>query len=176
MFPSQESITNVVVHFYQTRKRKDNVWLWVTKNNKSVAFENLPTEEKTKRILSWLVDENSVESALKGEKLGEETVETRPELVPMVLLEFNDEPGDKLVEFFRNTIKECFSEEGWQSVINMMNAKQAKQEWSCKYCKCPFLNGQVHIRCDGCLSWVHMNCAGRKRKPKNGQFWFCDAC
>ena len=115
-------------------------------------------------MLEWFVSQADMQKALNGKLLDEIHVETRPEKVPAQSIDEN-------VNIYR--IRKYFTEDGWSSVMEVVDVKKRKCTYYCKVCSHE-LDG-LTIACDSCLEWHHLQCAGLKNIPKRKE-WFCRQC
>ena len=118
---------------------------------------------------------------MAGGTLDEDEVETMPELIDLRLLEFRSEVDEKsdatdksLHQFWVTEMKSCFTVEAWQYIEATLNCKARVALWNCPSCVRVIQNGTGSIRCDGCLHWTHLRCAGYKHGPRGD--WFCPDC
>ena len=144
------------------------------KTERKTPFWQLPEKTQLIRILTPLVGEPSAALAISGTVLGEESVETQPELVPNRLLELCDKKEKKLFSFFSTKVKACFTDDAWASVEQLLRMKQATALWNCLECVRVITSSTKSIRCDLCLDWAHLTCTPYKKGPRGS--WFCDKC
>lgn len=117
-------------------------------------------------ILSWLVEKNVAEKAMKNDILIEENdVECRPERVP-------DSIADENVDIF--LVRRMFTQDAWAIVEDMYKLKTKKMNWMCSICYHDLPEDQS-IVCDSCLLWHHFKCCGITKRPKT-KTWFCRRC
>ena len=116
-------------------------------------------------MLKWLVDDEVLESALKGELIEEESVECRPEVVPNAVLDEN-------VNIF--LIRKYFTNDAWLLVTDMLERKKEDPVWICRVCQHD-LHSEASLICELCLTWYHLKCVGLTRSPKRKN-WFCRSC
>ena len=77
---------------------------------------------------------------------------------------------DENIELSR--IKPYFTTSGWTAILQAVKRVQ-KLGWLCGKCKKQLDSDQ--IGCDGCLKWIHYQCATVKRAPK-AKNQFCQNC
>lgn len=117
-------------------------------------------------MLSWFVDKNVVEKAIKQRTLIEEDeVECRPEKVSDAILDENVD-----IHLVRNH----FSQDAWMLVEDVIQRKSDNMMWICHTCSHD-LHSEESIICDSCLLWFHFRCVGLTKSPKL-KIWFCRAC
>ena len=112
-------------------------------------------------ILSWVVDKEVVQQAIKNSILiEEEQVECRPEKIP-------DSIADENVDIC--LVRRYFSCDAWLVLENVLQQKQ-KMIWTCALIF--ILKHQLSVIC---LLWYHFSCVALKKQPK-GKVWFCRQC
>ena len=120
----------------------------------------------SKSLLSWFVDDDTANKAMKRNVLIEEhDVEARPECVPMKCLDEN---------VCVRMVKKYFTIDAWMVVQNVMEIMQARRKWDCAACSL-LLSASESVACESCLDWFHLKCVGLKKAPKRKN-WFCRNC
>ena len=111
-----------------------------------------------------------VASAIGGELIEEDAVETRPERIPAKI-------ADELVDVFR--VRRFFTTAAWAAVNEVIERKRVDPQWMCPICDRDADDssdtGNVSIACDCCLEWFHLSCLGKKSRPKT-KTWICVRC
>ena len=103
--------------------------------------------------MSWIVDKDVVQQAIKNSVLIEEDkVECRPEKIPNSILD--------------DSIDVCnyFSNDAW---LLLLQLKLKNIIWTCNICNHD-LHSEAAILCDSCLLWYHFKCVGSKEATKFG--------
>lgn len=113
----------------------------------------------SKVMLLWFTKESSIATALNGTVLAEKII--------LAVKHISNACLDENIEL--NRIKPYFTTSGWTAILRVVKRVQ-KLEWLCGKCK-KQLDGD-QIGCDGCLKWMHYQCATVKRAPKS-KSWFC---
>ena len=117
-------------------------------------------------ILSWLVDYNVAETALKGDELiEEENIECRPEKIPCSILDEN-------VDVY--LVRHYFTVDAWMLVEDVIKQKKEIDIWLCSVCQ-KDVHCQQSIICESCMNWYHFTCVGLNKTPKRKN-WFCKYC
>lgn len=117
-------------------------------------------------MLSWFVDKEVLERAIKQRVLiEEEEVECKPERVSDAIL---DENVDVCL------VRNHFTQDAWMVVEDVIKRKSQKIVWICHTCLHD-LHSEESIICDSCLLWFHFRCVGLTKLPKLKN-WFCRAC
>ena len=113
-------------------------------------------------MLKWFVNPAAAESAFSGYQI-----------------QLNDvKQLHNISHAFRNEsapvayIRKYFTRESWKHLQVLMKEMRF-QPLPCKICQLE-VSGK-HIRCDGCLEFFHMLCAGF-RKSSIVKEWFCKSC
>ena len=115
-------------------------------------------------MLRWFVDEQVVQKALKGKKIEEREIESRPEYVSPSCLDDN---------ICLEEVRRYFTEEGWLLLQDVVAVLQQNPKWHCARCLREANEGT--ICCDSCLQWYHFECVGLKDSYKSRR-WFCRPC
>ena len=130
-----------------------------------VRFEEKTTTEKHRMLLECLVSIEDADSALKGQLLGESSVETIPEKISTAVLE-------DAVDM--STLRRYFDGDAWLCVQQVLTEKEGRPCWICDVCEDDLALHDL-ICCDACLHWSHLKCLGKCRAPKS-TYWYCSAC
>ena len=97
-------------------------------------------------ILSWLVSGEHVASAIDGERIGEDAVESRPGRIPAKI-------SDELVAVF--WVRRFFTTAACGAVSDVIERKRVGPQWMCPICDRDADDssdtGNVSIACDCCL-------------------------
>ena len=116
--------------------------------------------------MSWIVDKDVVQQAIKNSVLIEEDkVECRPEKIPNSIL---DDSIDVCL------VRNYFSNDAWLLLEKTLQLKLKNIIWTCNICNHD-LHSEASILCDSCLLWHHFKCVALKRQPKS-KVWFCRNC
>ena len=106
-------------------------------------------------LLGLFVDSDSVEKALAGLMLGEETVEVNPENIPGYLRDNNMDI---------NLICQLSTPDGFRAIENVCKVK-VEQVWKYERCQSELASEQS-VWCESCLNWYHYSCENVKNTPK----------
>lgn len=127
---------------------------------KMVPFVNLPTNDKIKLMLEWVLKEKTtadIPVILSGKKtITQEMMQT----------EFHPKLSDQ-DNIDLSMIQHLCGKAAWKHVIK--NTKNKK--WFCEVCNND-LSEETSVGCDGCLCWCHLSCIGRTKMPA-ARIWFC---
>ena len=110
-------------------------------------------------LLECLVSIEDADSALKGQLLGESSVETISEKISTAVLE-------DAVDM--STLRRYFDGDAWLCVQQVLTEKEGRPCWICDVCE-DDLALHDSICCDACLHWSHLKCLGKCRAPKSTQ-------
>jgi len=135
-----------------------------------VPLEQLKAPEADHWRLKQLVSSNAAVAALRsGRKC---SVDDLPTQLPVSLMS---------EERFRlNQLEQYFEPAAWEQLTDRFNAALLVLDdidWKCSACDCstsPTGSDGRWVQRDRCLGWLHFQCVGIKRKPRND--FFCSSC
>ena len=76
---------------------------------------------------------------------------------------------------FRSIWMKYFTQDGWLTVQNVVEAIKKNPAYYCGSCTLPINDEEDSIQCDSCLVWYHFQCVNLKQRPKCA-VWFCRSC
>ena|SRR6218665_3911295 len=116
-------------------------------------------------VLSWFVNYDEVEKALKErQRIEEHHVQCHPDLVPSASI-------DDVVDV--KTVRKFFTPDAWRAVENVLKAKAKCKIFTCGICFNKL--GKQSVCCDSCLKWFDFKCVALKAAPKVVH-WYCRGC
>ncbi|XP_057302751.1 uncharacterized protein LOC130636917 [Hydractinia symbiolongicarpus] len=130
---------------------------------KMVPFVNLPTNDKIKLMLEWVLKEKTtadIPVILSGKK----TI-----TLEIMQTEFHPKLSDQ-DNIDLSMIQHLCGKAAWKHVIKNTKIKK----WFCEVCNND-LSEETSVGCDGCLCWCHLSCIGRTKMPA-ARIWFCKPC
>ena len=116
-------------------------------------------------MLSWLLDKEDVERAMKGEVITEECVRIS-DVCPAV--------GDANANI--KELRRYFDPDAWQLVQDVVDNAKKHPVHKCASCNNTIDDeAEASIACESCLRWLHFKCEGLTVAPSK-KSWFCSVC
>lgn len=139
-------------------------------HKRAVPFEKLKPQEADHWRLKQLVSSNAAVAAVRtGRKCSQDDLPTE---LPVCLM--SEE------RFQLNQLEQYFEPAAWEQLTDRFTAGLLLLDdidWKCSACDSstsPTGSDGRWVQCDRCLGWLHYQCVGIKRKPRND--FFCRSC